>query len=94
MLGKKKTPQQIASGLHAAGERSNVAHNLLRKRINQYLTNRHRRKFCGGLSIMAQQVVETLSKFPKVGSNVADTEMLLLDYSLDDPLCIVFATRL
>ena len=69
-------------------------HATLQKRINQYLTNRRRHKFFfGGLSIMAQQVVETLFKFPKVESEVAASEMLLLDYPLDDPLCIVFATR-
>ena len=89
----KKNPKLIARALRAAGECSNMTHNLLRKRINQYLTNRRCRRISGRLSITAQQVVETLSKFPKVGSGVTNTQMLLLDYSPDDPLCTFYATR-
>ena len=46
---QKKNPQLIARGLHAAGECNTMAHQLLRKRINQHLTNRRRRKYGGGV---------------------------------------------
>ena len=37
--------------------------------------------------ITTQEVVSTLSQFPRVGVNVANTEMLLLDHTLDDTFC-------